>query len=267
MAEKISTSEVQDEIPFLAYLNGDDVSQPVESLDDVKEIKDKIGVSAQSYYEIKDPPDKFASKNSDNMSKMDKEFEDELQSYFSGYENADPPEEDVTGRRKKPKKKDQVKSTITEEPEREPVPESRTPEPEPEPDMKPEYREVSRENPRRKIIDDRSQDEEATVFLGRNHGSERKDPILKNLTTGDIYRINCNPCTIGKSLSCDIQIPDKVISRHHAEITQYGDKWFIRDHSTNGTYINGLKIPQDTEVELKNNTDIILANKRFKFHI
>ena len=48
MAEKISTSEVQDEIPFLAYLNGDDVSQPVESLDDVKEIKDKIGVSAQS---------------------------------------------------------------------------------------------------------------------------------------------------------------------------------------------------------------------------
>ena len=133
--------------------------------------------------------------------------------------------------------------------------------------MKPEYREVSRENPRRKIIDDRSQDEEATVFLGRNHGSERKDPILKNLTTGDIYRINCNPCTIGKSLSCDIQIPDKVISRHHAEITQYGDKWFIRDHSTNGTYINGLKIPQDTEVELKNNTDIILANKRFKFHI
>lgn len=102
--------------------------------------------------------------------------------------------------------------------------------------------------------------EEKTTFLGAND----KNPILKNLSTGDVYEITSNPFTIGKSQTCNLVIADKVVSRHHAEVVQYGDKYFIKDlSSTNGTFINGNKLMADTDVELKDGQEIIFANKKF----
>ena len=102
--------------------------------------------------------------------------------------------------------------------------------------------------------------EEKTTFLGAND----KNPILKNLSTGDVYEVTSNPFTIGKSQTCNLVIADKVVSRHHAEIVQYGDKYFIKDlSSTNGTFINGNKLMADTDVELKDGQEIIFANKKF----
>lgn len=102
--------------------------------------------------------------------------------------------------------------------------------------------------------------EEKTTFLGAND----KNPILKNLSTGDVYEVTSNPFTIGKSQTCNLVIADKVVSRHHAEVVQYGDKYFIKDlNSTNGTFINGNKLMADTDVELKDGQEIIFANKKF----
>lgn len=105
--------------------------------------------------------------------------------------------------------------------------------------------------------------EEKTTFLGAND----KNPILKNLNTGDVYEVTSNPFTIGKSQTCNLVIADKVVSRHHAEVVQYGDKYFIKDlSSTNGTFINGNKLMADTDVELKDGQEIIFANKKFIYH-
>ena len=102
--------------------------------------------------------------------------------------------------------------------------------------------------------------EEKTTFLGAND----KNPILKDLSTGDVYEVTSNPFTIGKSQTCSLVIADKVVSRHHAEVVQYGDKYFIKDlSSTNGTFINGNKLMADTDVELKDGQEIIFANKKF----
>lgn len=104
--------------------------------------------------------------------------------------------------------------------------------------------------------------EEKTTFLGAND----KNPILKNLSTGDVYEVTSNPFTIGKSQTCNLVITDKVVSRHHAEVVQYGDKYFIKDlSSTNGTFINGNKLMADTDVELKDGQEIIFANKKFVY--
>lgn len=102
--------------------------------------------------------------------------------------------------------------------------------------------------------------EEKTTFLGAND----KNPILKDLSTGDVYEVTSNPFTIGKSQTCNLVIADKVVSRHHAEVVQYGDKYFIKDlSSTNGTFINGNKLMADTDVELKDGQEIIFANRKF----
>lgn len=104
--------------------------------------------------------------------------------------------------------------------------------------------------------------EEKTTFLGAND----KNPILKDLSTGDVYEVTSNPFTIGKSQTCSLVIADKVVSRHHAEVVQYGDKYFIKDlSSTNGTFINGNKLMADTDVELKDGQEIIFANKKFVY--
>lgn len=49
--------------------------------------------------------------------------------------------------------------------------------------------------------------------------------------------------TIGKNSSCSVVYVDPEVSRMHAEINFNGDKITIKDiNSTNGTYLNGLRI-------------------------
>ena len=50
--------------------------------------------------------------------------------------------------------------------------------------------------------------------------------------------------TIGREENSHIIIsdPSKMVSRHHATLTVNGTKMTIMDHSSNGTFINGIKI-------------------------
>jgi pSer/pThr/pTyr-binding forkhead associated (FHA) protein len=49
---------------------------------------------------------------------------------------------------------------------------------------------------------------------------------------------------IGRSASCDVRLPDRSVSQHHATIRQERDHYVVVDEaSTNGTYVNGERLP------------------------
>ena len=57
--------------------------------------------------------------------------------------------------------------------------------------------------------------------------------------------------TIGRSPDCNIVIDNKLASRLHASIQKIKDVFFIKDENcTNGTFINGRRIPNDKYVKL-----------------
>ena len=103
--------------------------------------------------------------------------------------------------------------------------------------------------------------EQKTSFLTEQ---DHEDPVLRDVTTGEMYPITTNPFSIGKLPSNDLVIDDKVISRHHAEIVQFGDKIFIRDlKSLNGTFVGGYRVPPETDFELKPGQQIVFSNKKY----
>ncbi|MCC5923899.1 MAG: FHA domain-containing protein [Crocinitomicaceae bacterium] len=55
--------------------------------------------------------------------------------------------------------------------------------------------------------------------------------------------------TIGRSNSCDIVLNERQISRKHASIERIGAKYFITDHSLNGTFVNGKRIIKKQELK------------------
>ena len=69
--------------------------------------------------------------------------------------------------------------------------------------------------------------------------------------------------TVGRDYSCDIHINDSsdIVSRNHATI-EVGrcDKYFIIDTSSNGTYVNGIRIPAHQRYELKRGDEVSLAH-------
>jgi len=64
--------------------------------------------------------------------------------------------------------------------------------------------------------------------------------------------------TVGRATNNDIVVPNIEISKVHAffERNESG-RWTIRDNkSTNGTYVNGVRVPDDERTQIKS-TDII----------
>ncbi len=64
-----------------------------------------------------------------------------------------------------------------------------------------------------------------------------------------------------------IQIQDVKVSREHATVTFTGSQLLIRDCSTNGTRVNGVRLKLGTEQELRNNDIIKIGNVEFKVAI
>lgn len=91
------------------------------------------------------------------------------------------------------------------------------------------------------------------------------NPVLKDLSTGEEIPLSTNPFTVGKLKSCDLCVNSKVVSRRHAEFRQDSDRLYIKDlGSTNGTLVDGFKLPPDTELEVKSGQEIVFANKKYK---
>src|SRR5207247_2410309 len=55
-----------------------------------------------------------------------------------------------------------------------------------------------------------------------------------------------NRVSIGRSRESDIFLPDQWLSRHHAEIVQRADGYYVADlQSKNGTLLNGLPVKEE----------------------
>lgn len=83
--------------------------------------------------------------------------------------------------------------------------------------------------------------------------------IVKNQKTQEeqVYNLPQETITFGRTGTCDVELPDKSVSRKHAEIVREGDDYFLIDlKSGNGTFLNGKKI-RPIEKHLLRNSDVI----------
>ena len=89
--------------------------------------------------------------------------------------------------------------------------------------------------------------------------------VLLDTRTGELYTITHYPFRIGRSgpenPDMDLSIDDIMISHVHAHIIKEGDQEFIVDDgSTNGTFVNGRQLAENSRTALSRNDDIRLAN-------
>ncbi|HCM1362653.1 TPA: type VI secretion system-associated FHA domain protein TagH, partial [Vibrio parahaemolyticus] len=70
--------------------------------------------------------------------------------------------------------------------------------------------------------------------------------------------------TFGRSEQCDWTLPDpeRVISGTHGELIKFGDKYLIKDLSTNGTFVNNAVTPigQGNELALSHGDTVALGD-------
>lgn len=62
------------------------------------------------------------------------------------------------------------------------------------------------------------------------------------LTDGREYTMGSAPIVFGREAGCDIVVPNKDVSRRHAEILATPQGYLLIDSSTNGTFVNGDRI-------------------------
>lgn len=61
----------------------------------------------------------------------------------------------------------------------------------------------------------------------------------------DEYVVETDVCTIGRSLTCTINVPAGSVSRCHARIERHGAHYLLCDaNSSNGTFVNGRRIQE-----------------------
>ena len=98
--------------------------------------------------------------------------------------------------------------------------------------------------------------------------NERSAPYLVRSRTGERIILNHCPFRIGKDRNqCHYHVPDNnAVSRNHADIFYENGSCFIQDNgSTNGTYIDGRRVTRYQKSEIRNETQLRLANEDFVF--
>ncbi len=75
---------------------------------------------------------------------------------------------------------------------------------------------------------------------------------------GNHYPLKNDHTIIGRATSCDIHIPDPEISRQHARMVAQGaGAYAIEDlGSTNGTFVNGRRVPSLTPINHNDTVDL-----------
>lgn len=70
--------------------------------------------------------------------------------------------------------------------------------------------------------------------------------------------------TIGRDADNDIVVDNKLASRHHCVIQKIKNAYFLKDeNSTNGTFVNGERIPKDKYLKLNSGDKITVGNTSF----
>lgn len=81
------------------------------------------------------------------------------------------------------------------------------------------------------------------------------------------YKLNRKKTVLGKSSDVELCIKSAMVSRWHCTIyrKENGD-YYIRDNlTTNGTFINGKRIPSGEQMRIYSGNEIRVANVKFVF--
>lgn len=112
------------------------------------------------------------------------------------------------------------------------------------------------------------QESERTVLLYRPPGKALFYLEAPDADRTDIYLTDF-PFYIGKAganLSCELK--DSAVSRIHAKLMLQDGRVYLEDmNSTNGTFINGIRIPENKRYELKDGDEIMFANQGYRFRM
>jgi len=72
--------------------------------------------------------------------------------------------------------------------------------------------------------------------------------------------------TIGRAEDNDLTVEKPTVSRHHALVTEEGDRWFVEDRgSFNGTYLNGSRLQPGVKVPLRHGDRVGLGAESVVF--
>lgn len=96
----------------------------------------------------------------------------------------------------------------------------------------------------------------------------RKRATLLRVKTNESFTINKPIFKIGSNPEiCDVVIRDNsFISRNHANIITNKSRFFIIDRkSTNNTFLNGMILPSEVEIDIVSGSKIKLADEEFIF--
>ncbi|MBM4034135.1 MAG: FHA domain-containing protein [Planctomycetes bacterium] len=75
--------------------------------------------------------------------------------------------------------------------------------------------------------------------------------VQSGANKGTIYELSGEPATVGRDLTCEVQLLDEKVSRRHARIAHEGGAWTLTDlGSRNGTLVNGERVQTRTLVPL-----------------
>jgi two-component system, cell cycle response regulator len=95
---------------------------------------------------------------------------------------------------------------------------------------------------------------------------DTRDACLVVIYGDDLGRrvpLGNEPCIVGRSSKCDVQIDQESVSRNHCRVSYNGKQYAIRDlGSTNGTYVNDELVD---EVNLRDGDQIKVGRTIMKF--
>ena len=113
--------------------------------------------------------------------------------------------------------------------------------------------------------------------MGTRDSEEHHDTIIYDSTVGQrlssmrrpgttyiVFQGNKVPIvrrlTLGRDPKSSIILKDKLASREHAVIQKIRDDFYIQDlHSTNGTFVNGKRIPPGDYLRLRLSDTILIG--------
>lgn len=119
---------------------------------------------------------------------------------------------------------------------------------------------------------DYNDDDGKTVLLGASSGAPQKGQAYLERRNGERVYITKNNFFIGKADKSDIPndyiVRNNAVSRNHAYLQLTPNGATITDNnSSNGTFVNGERIPSQVNRELKQGDVVRLANEEFVFGI
>ncbi len=115
-----------------------------------------------------------------------------------------------------------------------------------------------------------SASEVAKMVAATGKGGGAKPPTaatggrLVCLTDGREYTIGSAPLVFGREAGCDIVVPNKDVSRRHAEIFASPQGYVLVDSSTNGTFVNADRI--EAQRVLARADVIRIGDHEFRFY-